>query len=685
MSASTTRPAALAALVALLAVGCGEETPTQIVLLVDADATVRERAEELVVTLRGQQGADVTETILVYGDDEPVGFPRPIAVVPRDGDADRSLEAVVDAVETAAESPFVSARLIADFVAGEQILIRVTLTASCIDPPETCSDTETCVDGTCVDARDAWEREPFDESELPCPPGTLESPDGECVPVMSCDSGEAPDEEGLCQPCDASQFCPGGTEPAEQCTQWFVPDRDPATPCPKTIDLTAGQSHACALADSGTVSCWGSTDRGGTTVPELPGTTVQLAAGLWFTCALSDGGEVTCWGNDSDDQTTVPSELASADRIAAGRAHACALLRTGDVECWGAGANGQITVPSLPGTTVDIAAGGDQTCAVNEAGTVTCWGLDDTVPALPSTTVELALGKGSGAVQTCARSDGGTVTCWGNDASGQADVPTLSGTAVAVAAGLRHSCAAHGDDQLTCWGADFDGILNAPALPRSTVELVAGTDFTCARSHLGEVSCWGRNDAPGVVPDPLGTRRSGCDVLAQTGCFEGEACRLADSSGGTQCSEEGTVPVSGVCDETAPCVAGAVCATGGRCLAYCDVTEGDSTCHQADFVLEVGLSYPACDLFEQDCWPGWGCYLGMDATLCFPEGTGTNGGFCDSNADCAAGFLCLVGGGDGTCRQLCDTSTPDTCDSGSCSALDTTGTPFAPDTLGACL
>jgi hypothetical protein len=503
--------------------------------------------------------------------------------------------------------------------------------------------------------------------------------------VVACEPGEAPDADGLCQPCDASQFCPGGTDPAEQCTQWFVPDRDPATPCPRTIDLTAGQSHACALADSGTVSCWGSTARGGTTVPELPGVTVQLAAGLWFTCALSDGGQVTCWGNDSDDQTTVPSSLMPADRIAAGRAHACALSGTGVVECWGDGANGQTTVPPLSGTTVHIAAGGDQTCAVHDAGMVTCWGLADPVPALPATTVELAVGNGSGALHTCARSDGGTVTCWGNDVSDQANVPPLDGAAVAVATGLRHSCAAHGDDQVTCWGADFGDILNAPALPGSTVQLVAGADFTCARSALGDVRCWGRDGAPGVVPDPLGTRRSGCDVLAQTGCFEGEACRLADSSGGTRCSEEGTVPISGICGETAPCVAGAQCAAG-RCLAYCDVTEGDSTCLQADFLLEVGLSYPTCDLFEQGCWPGWGCYLGVDATVCFPEGTGTNGATCDSNTDCAAGFLCLFEGADsGSCRELCDTSMPGTCDFGSCSAVDTTDTPFAPDTLGACL
>ncbi|MFW5876974.1 MAG: hypothetical protein ACOCXM_09570 [Myxococcota bacterium] len=148
----------------LLAASCGKSTPTQIVLLVDADTEVRQRTDQLRVTLRGSGGGDPTESVLVYGDDEAVGFPRPISTIPEGGDADRSLEAAVEAVESSGSMPFVTARVNADYVEGEAILVRVTLTASCIDV--SCDASQTCFEGSCLDAEDAWPTEPFDPDAI---------------------------------------------------------------------------------------------------------------------------------------------------------------------------------------------------------------------------------------------------------------------------------------------------------------------------------------------------------------------------------------------------------------------------------------------------------------------------------------------------------------------------------------
>lgn len=664
----------------LTVAACGDPTPTQIVLLVDADFSVRERADALRVTLRGQAGADLTETVLVYGDDEAIGFPRPIAVVPRGGDADRSLEAVVEALEAPDAASFVSARLIADFVAEQQLLIRITLTADCIDVAPTCTDTETCMAGVCADAREAWPEEPFEERTLPsCPAGTvLDDASDACVPAVLCDPGSAPTIEGTCEPCDETQHCPGGAQPAVACTQWRVTDRDPATACPTTIALTAGQDHACALADTGAVSCWGSTASGATAVPPLPGHTAGIAAGTFHTCALSEGGEVTCWGSDSQGQLQVPPLSGAPIRIAAGAFHTCTLSDTAVVQCWGDDAAGQATVPALPGTTVAVAAGGSQSCALSNAGDVTCWGDAAPVPPLPETTVALSVGSG----HACARSDGGSVTCWGNDGDGESSVPPLDGEAASVAAGFRHSCAAHGAGEVTCWGASFDGILDPPALPGETVELVAGSDFTCARTDAGEVTCWGRNEQGAEAPDPLGTLRAGCDVLAQTGCFEGEACRH-DGLGLSRCVEEGEVPVSGVCDEVNPCVVGAVCITG-RCIGYCDTTDGLPECEPVASGSSVGLLFPACDPFLQNCWTGWGCDFGSAAMICLPAGLGTDGDACSSKRDCSPDHTCVTFDGVSyACQAFCDSAAQD-CSFGSCVAFDTSGDVFWPDNLGAC-
>jgi alpha-tubulin suppressor-like RCC1 family protein len=71
-----------------------------------------------------------------------------------------------------------------------------------------------------------------------------------------------------------------------------------------------GRNHTCALADTGSVYCWGLNDRGqlgdGTTVDRLVPTRVlsnerfvAVGAGSFFSCAITSERRVFCWGDNS--------------------------------------------------------------------------------------------------------------------------------------------------------------------------------------------------------------------------------------------------------------------------------------------------------------------------------------------------------------------------------------------------
>ena len=62
------------------------------------------------------------------------------------------------------------------------------------------------------------------------------------------------------------------------------------------VQVSAGDSHTCALDDAGVVTCWGNDEYGQSTVPDSLGTVVQVSAGYNHTCALDDAGTMTCWG-----------------------------------------------------------------------------------------------------------------------------------------------------------------------------------------------------------------------------------------------------------------------------------------------------------------------------------------------------------------------------------------------------
>ena len=297
------------------------------------------------------------------------------------------------------------------------------------------------------------------------------------------------------------------------------------------VDVSAGDSHACAIDTGGRVWCWGFNNEG------------QLGAGE----VLPDGGY--------PDASPQPSRVVSASgvleravAIGTGLNHSCALIQGGLVVCWGSNSDGQLGVP-----------GGA--------------GRRSTVAVLSS------ISPGGGAVDltaadfcSCAVVQGSpsTVRCAGSNAKGQlGGDPSDSGVAVtmplppnatapvAVAGSFYQSphtlvldsagnVFGTGDNSGGALGA-FDSVLPKaiPGLSSSNVvQIATGPTHSCARLREGTVQCLGSNWAGGlgrgftsmIESDPA-------YVLApESGPADGGAADGAARDGGSG----GKVPLRGV-------------------------------------------------------------------------------------------------------------------------------------------
>jgi alpha-tubulin suppressor-like RCC1 family protein len=173
-------------------------------------------------------------------------------------------------------------------------------------------------------------------------------------------------------------------------------------------DIYAGEQYSCARKADMTVSCWGDNASGelgdGTNtsratpaaVKNLGSDVVELSAGRWFACALHQSGAISCWGAGGSGQlgagnttsSNVPvavTGVTDALQLATGLLHTCALRSGGAVWCWGSNQDGQLgngtTSDSLAPVQViglvpvnSITAGSVFTCARSATGPAFCWG-----------------------------------------------------------------------------------------------------------------------------------------------------------------------------------------------------------------------------------------------------------------------------------------------------------------------
>ncbi|MBK8169822.1 MAG: hypothetical protein IPK60_05710 [Sandaracinaceae bacterium] len=278
-------------------------------------------------------------------------------------------------------------------------------------------------------------------------------------------------------------------------------------------------TFACALLAGGTVSCWG-----GNTYGELGrgyfdymapenlnkidiGLTdiVALSVGNSHACAVSESGSLWCWGANYDGSLgnggvdPVPSPtlvtlMGPATAVAASSNHTCALLADGHVQCSGAGAYigtgdgvASNTFVAVSGITdaVQIAVSGASTCARLASGSIQCWGANS----------QGELG------------DAAPITSDPYASYVPVDVLTID-DAVDVAIGGNTGCAVRADGELWCWGQGGEPLFLDPGAPASgaapthvplafddVVDVEVGYSRICVLRAAGEMLCWGDNSS----------------------------------------------------------------------------------------------------------------------------------------------------------------------------------------------
>jgi alpha-tubulin suppressor-like RCC1 family protein len=202
----------------------------------------------------------------------------------------------------------------------------------------------------------------------------------------------------------------------------------------KFITVSAGATHACAIAADSTAYCWGENGFGQLGDSSLADTTLPVAVsgrrkfvvmtvGFEHSCGLTVGGDAYCWGSNAmgqlgdtlRTQAPVPVRVVGGHvflSLATGASHTCGIATGNAAYCWGSNANGQL--------------GGDatETC---QSGTVSC----SRRPVSVFGALSFASISG-GTHHTCAVTTGQVAYCWGFNSNGQLGDGTTSGSATPV-------------------------------------------------------------------------------------------------------------------------------------------------------------------------------------------------------------------------------------------------------------
>jgi len=250
-------------------------------------------------------------------------------------------------------------------------------------------------------------------------------------------------------------------------------------------DLAVGRHHACAIAQSGRLYCWGANGSGqlgpGAQNDErrqresfspvrIPGDNGfrDVAVAPTYTCAVDGRDRIRCFGKGKFGQLgrgrPIPDEGSGAEILAvpepiesdasfrsvsAGRYHVCGVTSEGGAVCWGRNDRGQLGhgTPGAEGATQSRVAharprpvGGDESWA------------------------ELSVGQS----YTCGRTNSGAVRCWGSNRGGvlgdgtgekRVDPAPLAddSTYDDLDASPAGTCGAAADGSIRCWGAVIGG------------------------------------------------------------------------------------------------------------------------------------------------------------------------------------------------------------------------------------
>ncbi len=139
-----------------VSVACSTETTprTQVMVVIDAESEVRKLASDVDLEVRTGTGPvsswDVREqSSLTPG--TGIKWPLEAALVPRDNDANRVY--LVSAIARDAQGKAIAeVRAISGYQAGKTVMLLLLFENACLDKATSCSLTQTCRSGACVDA-----------------------------------------------------------------------------------------------------------------------------------------------------------------------------------------------------------------------------------------------------------------------------------------------------------------------------------------------------------------------------------------------------------------------------------------------------------------------------------------------------------------------------------------------------
>jgi hypothetical protein len=185
-------------------------------------------------------------------------------------------------------------------------------------------------------------------------------------------------------------------------------------------------------------------------------------------------------------------------------------------------------------------------------------------------------------------------------------------------------------------------------------------------------------DGGGTVPDPPDGAslcpQGSCNYQSQTGCASDLACRpaVADAAIAPNCEPTGAAGDGDLCDGSAECSRGFVCAEG-RCHRLCcggdwSACPAGQSCYRALSLVVVdaggptgaSLCYPVggCDVLDPascSAQPNQSCQIvdPKGEVACAPRGTRGTGQPCGADNPCGPLNLCVDWERTWQCRQLC--------------------------------
>jgi hypothetical protein len=304
---------------------------------------------------------------------------------------------------------------------------------------------------------------------------------------------------------------------------------NPPTSAGPALRISGAGRHMVSLKTDGSVAEWGSINvNGAAGVARAPSIAdaVDVAAGDDFAVALLGNGSVTAWGDSSLGQTSVPAGLTGVKAISAGRCHAVALKDDGTLVSWGCNNAGQTVVAGVTGI-VAVQALGDVTVVWNAAGTRTVIGSPVNAPTVNPPVGVSVLSAG-----------GGSYSQSGDQClvSKSEEMTTLAGLPKAISAPTGASTASTPDGAKS-WTFTWAAPTNADLHPGYTYEV----RYSPANGKPGTWSDWVPATSGVQMPKPQNGILSRFDVRAVSAAASGPKAEVVTQEtaicGGAQSSD----------------------------------------------------------------------------------------------------------------------------------------------------